>query len=102
MDPNAALAEIRDLIARHYSTGNLDSTVDAVDRTADLIEWLDKGGFLPTDWEPQAPRSWACGPACLSSQGSCNACGAYTTLRGDGRCGRCRDSGHPAHTWCAS
>ena len=46
MDPNAALAKVRELI------GDGDSAdVLLVDAFEALDEWLSKGGFLPSDWE---------------------------------------------------
>ncbi len=52
MDPNACLAEIRQLIAKSYS--NKRDFGDA-DRLAELIEsldtWISTGGFLPKVWE---------------------------------------------------
>lgn len=60
MDPNATLIEIRNLLKEFngYSTPwgprptdeiteELACTVD------DLVEWLDVGGFLPSDWQRQ-------------------------------------------------
>jgi hypothetical protein len=46
MDPNASLAEIRDII---YGAAD-----DDFDRLAELVSkldgWLSRGGFLPVDW----------------------------------------------------
>lgn len=56
MDPNAALAEIRDIVGRFNRDGGL--VVDA--RLAELIDgldgWLSKGGFLPDAWTNGGPR----------------------------------------------
>lgn len=67
MDPNATLAEIRELLATMntpWDTGNatyqenLEGHYAAADelrlRVEALDEWLTKGGFPPTDW-----RTWA-------------------------------------------
>lgn len=52
MDPNAALAEIRELTAAFEHDGATDEH-DAV-RLAELVsgldEWLTRGGFLPDAW----------------------------------------------------
>ena len=52
MDPNAALENIRELIARvsadEYPYVDADELSGAVEA---LIEWLDKGGAIPADWE---------------------------------------------------
>ena len=50
MDPNAALDEIRSIVAR--ADGGLGRS-DA-ERLAELVDgldgWLSRGGFLPADW----------------------------------------------------
>lgn len=52
MDPNAALEELRRLIAQKYPD------TEDVERIQLLIEsldeWLSKGGFLPASWDKQA------------------------------------------------
>lgn len=49
MDPNAALKEIRELCEQDelddYDALRLRDLVDG------LINWLDHGGFLPSDWQ---------------------------------------------------
>lgn len=55
MDPNAALAEIRELLAqdrRQLDAGGLhrDDAATLMERLEALDEWLSKGGFLPADW----------------------------------------------------
>lgn len=49
MDPNAALAEIRSIIASFESDPDFDSG-----RLIDLVEaldgWMSKGGFAPFAW----------------------------------------------------
>ena len=56
MDPDAALAEIRDIVGRYNRDGGL--VVDA--RLAELIDgvdtWLSTGGFLPNAWCKGGPR----------------------------------------------
>lgn len=44
MDPNAALAELRDALGM----GDLDRAREAF---AALDGWLSSGGFLPDDWK---------------------------------------------------
>lgn len=46
MDPNGALAEIRELI-------HADEPNAAMIRFEVLDEWLSKGGFLPREWSAQ-------------------------------------------------
>ncbi|MFC9995848.1 hypothetical protein [Nocardia sp. NPDC127526] len=60
MDPNTALAEIRDLISQYNEiclwevhdfqevTGIL---IGLTDHVAGLDQWLSHGGFLPKEWE---------------------------------------------------
>ncbi len=54
MDPNACLAEIREILrSREPYASRLDGRTS--DRLAELVEsldgWIDNGGFLPADWE---------------------------------------------------
>ena len=73
MDPDAALAIIRERIAQYRR--DMDSlhddedmsvdTIDALESVAHyaeaLIEWLDKGGFLPAAWAKRLsidPGQW--------------------------------------------
>lgn len=55
MDVNAALAELRDLIAKWQAAGSRGPWTEAqADRTieliADLDAWISKGGFPPDAW----------------------------------------------------
>lgn len=55
MDPNAALAELRQLVAEHNELADYDSaTLVRCDRMCELIEaldnWVMAGGFLPIEW----------------------------------------------------
>lgn len=53
MDPDAALAQIRELIVKHQTSSEEISTSDAaelVELVDSLDEWMTKGGFLPTEW----------------------------------------------------
>jgi hypothetical protein len=55
MDPNATLAELRDLIAKWQGAGSHGAWTEAqADRTielaADLDRWISKGGFPPAAW----------------------------------------------------
>lgn len=73
MDPNAALARIRecadDLGAWHdadewrLDTETIDDLAhnvgDIVENFRGLDEWLGKDGFLPKDWEPEEDRVFA-------------------------------------------
>ena len=53
MDPNANLAEMRE-ITRDILADYQEGTIDDAARLAELIEamdeWLSEGGFLPGDW----------------------------------------------------
>lgn len=53
MDPNATLASLREMIAE-INDGKPAGSATAV-RFAELVEalneWLERGGFLPTDWQ---------------------------------------------------
>lgn len=54
MDPNAALANLREAVDAY----NLDNDMDAMERVVEhfeaLDDWLAKGGFLPTAWHRDA------------------------------------------------
>lgn len=52
MDPNATLAQIRELIAAIFA-GNTsaDDIRELAKLTASLDEWIIAGGFLPRAWE---------------------------------------------------
>lgn len=61
MDPNKALAEMRDLVKRaHLAVHGSDISYMA-DEMADIFEgldeWLCKGGFLPDSWEIARKRA---------------------------------------------
>ncbi len=57
MDPNAALAGIREIVAKSYrETGaTLHDSSRLYDLTESLDAWLTKGGFLPEAWAAAAP-----------------------------------------------
>jgi hypothetical protein len=52
MDPDAALAQIRELIIKQQTECELSESdaADLVELIDGLDEWLTKGGFLPTEW----------------------------------------------------
>jgi hypothetical protein len=57
MDPDATLAQIRAQLAAFDTPGwpppfDVTTLVDAV---AALDQWLTRGGFLPTAWDPPTP-----------------------------------------------
>ena len=60
MDPNTALAEIRDLIAKTY-TADGPAAEDSCRRLYDVVEaldeWLSQGGFLPDAWRTASSAS---------------------------------------------
>lgn len=51
MDPNATLAEIRECLVGWYQRGSGMALEDLASATEALVEWLDKGGALPTCWQ---------------------------------------------------
>lgn len=53
MDPNATLAEIREALVGWYQRGSEGDLQEVASATEHLIEWLDKGGALPTCWQRQ-------------------------------------------------
>jgi hypothetical protein len=59
VDPNAALAGIREIVATTYRDGG--ATLDDSSRLYDLAEsldnWLTKGGFLPDAWATAVPAA---------------------------------------------
>jgi hypothetical protein len=59
VDPNTALAQIRDLIAKTYTDEG--ATLDDSRRLYDLVEaldgWLSQGGFLPDAWRTASSAS---------------------------------------------
>jgi hypothetical protein len=52
MDPDAALAQIRELVAKQQTDNELSDgdTAELVELVDSLDEWLTKGSFLPTEW----------------------------------------------------
>jgi hypothetical protein len=50
MDPNAALADIRSILADRAEDGSWDAD-QLAERINDLDNWLTRGGFLPADWQ---------------------------------------------------
>jgi hypothetical protein len=55
MDPNAALKQLRELVAESIADVNTDGREDEIaEAFGDLDGWLSKGGSLPHDWEVQA------------------------------------------------
>lgn len=51
MDPNAALAEIRELVKRENDDQDGSWAIAAVERFEALDKWITDGGFLPADWQ---------------------------------------------------
>lgn len=49
MDPNAALAEIRSIVARAGAGLDFDDVL-LVELISSLDTWLSGGGFKPSDW----------------------------------------------------
>lgn len=72
MDPDATLAELRELVKLWESAGSRGTFTEAqgdraIELTRDLDAWLDRGGFLPRAWDhayhapeptPDAARKW--------------------------------------------
>lgn len=55
MDPNTALSEIRelarDILDRQLEPGELASIANELaSKLVDLDQWLNTGGFKPSDW----------------------------------------------------
>lgn len=56
MDPNAALAEIREIVKNTHDARyvTFEKIEHELERLVDLIDgldnWLSKGGFKPRDW----------------------------------------------------
>ena len=54
MDPNKALEDVRDIIARIEDTDDVLPTFELAEQLAEIVggldEWLSRGGFLPDDW----------------------------------------------------
>lgn len=63
MDPNAALTALRALLAEYQRRDAAGETsydmaehLDSIaQQTAALVEWIDRGGFLPADWQRPRP-----------------------------------------------
>lgn len=53
MDPNVALAKVREVITRWNSekTFGMSDVADMMSHFEWLDEWLSKGGFLPQPWD---------------------------------------------------
>lgn len=57
MDPNAALQEIRELLADVFATDPAanerwqDAALDLAQHVTNLDTWISGGGFLPTEWQ---------------------------------------------------
>lgn len=53
MDPEVALAELREIV-KSVNDGEVGSHTDAMSRMAELFDgldgWLTNGGFKPRDW----------------------------------------------------
>ena len=54
MDPDTALADLRDIVDEVHN-GTVDSHTDAMISMAELFDgldgWISKGGFLPSAWK---------------------------------------------------
>ena len=51
MDPNATLAEIRDIVATSIQSGNSEwASARLVELVDALDSWLSRGGFAPECW----------------------------------------------------
>jgi len=54
MDPNQALADAREALARYDAAESEDSVIlaacDAVESFRALDEWVSRGGFFPNTW----------------------------------------------------
>lgn len=59
MDPDACLNAIRRVVARIVNDGAVCATADT-ERLAELVdaldEWITRGGFLPSAWNPDHRR----------------------------------------------
>lgn len=55
MDPNATLANIREILSTYWAGPSEPELVDRLaELTGDLDEWLTNGGFYPDAWQPQS------------------------------------------------
>jgi len=64
MDPNVALAEMRESIKAYFLTDDDERAAAeaqvVVERANALDEWLSKDGFLPSDWAAEEDKPSAC------------------------------------------
>lgn len=51
VDPNATLAEIRDLVKRTLDGVDEAYAMDLAESVENLDKWITNGGFLPGEWE---------------------------------------------------
>lgn len=51
MDPEVTLADIRENLVLWYDQGSEGALQEVASATEHLIEWLDKGGYLPKCWQ---------------------------------------------------
>lgn len=66
MDPNAALAELRELLREGDVEISPEEISQAIDLFQGLDDWLSGGGFLPRAWQREdstdgGPRLCGCG-----------------------------------------
>lgn len=66
MDPDATLAELRELVKLWESAGSRGTFTEAqadraIELTRDLDAWIARGGFLPRDWQHRPARPAALG-----------------------------------------
>jgi hypothetical protein len=75
MDPNAGLAHAREAASNvlddmdHERQTNPDDVQRLAESFQALDGWLSKGGFLPTDWTPEAPGVAFDGPLIQEARG---------------------------------
>lgn len=55
MDPNACLADIRQLIAKPTMQSRKDQ-IEIAEKVQALDDWLTRGGFLPSSWRTRPPH----------------------------------------------
>ena len=101
MDPNAALANLREAI-RVWDAASPDDTdpstessyaADAIEAARDLDEWLSKGGFLPEAWAPAPEQPAPVAPGSLCWYGRAADGGSDGTVEHHATCDE-----HPAGT----
>ena len=60
MDPNETLAKMRDARSRYVNATTDDeafnAATDLAAASADLDNWLSRGGFKPADWQASCGR----------------------------------------------